>query len=466
MPRSDRAALRAIRQGPSLQDWLIGAVIPALGGFASRAWRRRRAWPPFEDPLTGLPDRHRFEEALKVAIDIPPRAGATHAVLLVELSGRTAIDDATWIEMARRLRLAVRVDDLIARWDGGSFAILSRHVAGPEAATGLVLRLLAAVEEMVPADGGRHGLGIAIGVTLFPQDGSGARDLIRKAGIALGCARRDGRHAIRFHQPAMDTRLRERERLEADLRAAIGTPALRPYYQPRVDLRSGAILGFEALARWHHPERGEVTPDRFIPIADDAGLIGALGDHLLRQAVADARLWPGEIPLAFNLSPVELADPGLAPRILAILAEAGLPPRRLELELSEGALAQDLAAVQSTLAPLRAAGVRIALDDFGAGDPSLHHLRSIRPDRIKIDRSLVGTMGRDREAAAIVGALIGLGAGLGLAITAEGVADEAERTLLIGQGCSEAQGFLFGRAVPAAEALALLLRPGLGDAGA
>ncbi len=420
-----------------------------------------------EDPLTGLPNRRQFDEALKAGIAAPPRAGAAHAVLMLDLNGFKRINDIhghpigdqALIQVARRLRMAVRGDDLIARLGGDEFAVLSRHVAGPEAATGLALRIMEMFEEMVPAGGGRHRLGIGIGVALFPQDGVEACELLRKADIALYRAKREGHSAVHFFEQEMDVRLREREQLEVDLRAAIGTVAMRPFYQPLVDIRSGAILGFEALARWNHPERGELEPDRFIPIADDTGLIGELGDHLLRQACRDARLWPGDVSLAFNLSPVQLRDTGLAHRILAILAETDLPPRRLELEVTECALVQDLPNAQTVLAGLREAGVRIALDDFGTGYSSLYHLRNFKLDRIKIDRSFVESMGHDPEAAAIVRALIGLGAGLGLQVTAEGVADDVQRIQLMHEGCREAQGFHFSRAVPAAEALALLLRP-------
>ena len=516
MPRPDLEALRTmvIRHRLSIQDMLIIAVLLALGALlawqydifpaqplrvqgemieldeglallalasalfagsrlrAQRRESRRRAAAEaearalaFEDPLTGLPNRRQFDDALKAAIDAPPRAGAAHAVLMLDLNGFKRINDIhghpigdeALIQVAARLRMAVRGDDLIARLGGDEFAVLSRHVAGPEAATGLALRIMEYFEEAVPAGRGRHWLGIGIGVALFPQDGSHARDLVRKADVALYRAKQEGHSAVHFFEQEMDVRLRERERLETDLRAAIGTAALRPFYQPLVDIRTGVIVGFEALARWNHPERGELEPARFIPIADDTGLIGALSDHLLRQACSDARLWPGDVLLSFNISPVQLRDTGLARRILRILAECGLPPERLELEVTESALVQDLGAAKSVLFGLREAGVRIALDDFGTGYSSLYHLRNFKLDRIKIDRSFIEIMGHDREAVTIVRALIGLGAGLGLEVTAEGVANDAQRALLMREGCRQAQGFHFSRAVPAADALAMLL---------
>ena len=466
---------RVIELDKSLALIAFGGTLFALSRLRaqSREARRRTAAEAearalaFQDPLTGLPNRRQFDDALKAAIAAPPRAGAAHAVLMLDLNGFKRINDIhghpigdeALIQVAMRLRMAVRGDDLIARLGGDEFAVLSRHVAGAEAATGLALRIMETFEEMVPAGGARHRLGIGIGVALFPQDGDAARELVRKADIALYRAKQEGRSAVHFFEQEMDVRLRERERLEADLRAAIGTSALRPFYQPLADIRTGRILGFEALARWNHPERGELEPDRFIPIADDTGLIGELSDHLLRQACRDARLWPGAVSLAFNLSPVQLRDAGLARRILAILAETGLSPHRLELEVTESALVQDLSLAQSSLSGLREAGVRIALDDFGTGYSSLYHLRNFKLDRIKVDRSFVESMGHDPEAAAIVRALIGLGAGLGLQVTAEGVADDMQRVQLLHEGCREAQGFHFSRAVPATEALALLLSP-------
>jgi len=466
---------RVIELDETLALLAFGGTLFALSRLRAQAREARRRTAAeaearalaFEDPLTGLPNRRQFDDALKAAIAAPPRAGAAHAVLMLDLNGFKRINDIhghsigdeALIQVATRLRMAVRGDDLIARLGGDEFAVLSRHVAGAEAATGLALRIMETFEEMVPAGGGRHRLGIGIGVALFPQDGDEARELLRKADIALYRAKQAGHSAVHFFEPEMDVRLRERTRLEADLRAAIGTSALRPFYQPFADIRTGKILGFEALARWNHPERGELEPDRFIPIADDTGLIGDLSDHLLRQACRDARLWPGVVSLAFNLSPVQLRDIGLAHRILAILAETGLSPHRLELEVTESALVQDLTAAQTVLAGLHEAGVRIALDDFGTGYSSLYHLRNFKLDRIKIDRSFVESMGHDPEAATIVRALIGLGTGLGLQVTAEGVADEVQRVQLMHEGCREAQGFHFSRAVPATEALALLLRP-------
>jgi diguanylate cyclase (GGDEF)-like protein len=417
-----------------------------------------------EDALTGLPNRRRFEQALQTALAAPPRAGASHAVLLLDLNGFKRINDVfghpagdeALIQVAARLRKAVRGDDLVARLGGDEFAILAHHLAGPEAATGIGLRVIEELAPPIPAGGGEHNIGTAIGVALAPRDAAVAPQLLRKADIALYRAKGENASAMRFFEPEMDATIRERDQLERALRAALGTTALRTEYQPLIDLKTGRIEGFEALARWTHGELGEIEPDRFIPIADDCGLIGPLTEHLLRKACRDAAAWPHEVTLSFNISPAQLKDRTLGLRLLGILGETGLAPNRLEIEITESALVRDLEAAQDILGGIREAGVKIALDDFGTGYSSLYHLRNFKLDKIKIDRSFVSELGHDRDAAAIVRALIGLGQGLDLAVTAEGVEDAEQQALLIQQGCRQAQGFLFSRAVPADEALRLL----------
>ncbi len=302
----------------------------------------------------------------------------------------------------------------------------------------------------------RHMVGAAIGIALTPQDGVSKQEVMRKADIALYRAKGQGHLAMRFFEEEMDASIRERDFLERELRDAIAARSLRPFYQPLVDLKTGQITGFEALARWTHPTLGEIEPNRFIPIADDCGLIGELTDLLLRQACSDAAQWPAPLLLSFNISPVQLRDRTLGLKLMRILADTGLPPQRLEIEITESALVQDMEAAQAILGSLRDAGVRIALDDFGTGYSSLYHLRNFKLDKIKIDRSFVEAMTYDRDSAAIVHALIGLGSGLSLAVTAEGVEDAQQQKMLIEQGCQQAQGFLFSRAVPADEVADLL----------
>jgi diguanylate cyclase (GGDEF)-like protein len=418
----------------------------------------------FHDALTGLPNRRQFDDALKTAVAALPRAGASHAVLMLDLNGFKrvndvfghAVGDEVLIRVAGRLSQCVREGDLVARLGGDEFAILSRHVSGPEAATGLALRIIESLDTAVAAGGADHAVGTAIGIALAPQDGDDPVELLRKADIALYRAKAEGRSALRFFETDMDGHVQERDKLERELRAAIEAGEIQPFYQPLMDLKSGRIRGFEALARWTGPNLKTIGPDRFIPIAEDTGLIGPLTDMMLERACTDAANWPAKLELAFNVSPVLLRDSAFALRVLAILARTGFAPGRLELEITESALVRDLQAAQTCLGGLRSAGVRIALDDFGTGYSSLYHLRNFQVDRLKIDRSFVESMARDKNSAAIVRALVGLGEGLGLEVTAEGVETAAQQRLLIDQGCGQAQGFLYSEALCADEALAFM----------
>jgi EAL domain-containing protein (putative c-di-GMP-specific phosphodiesterase class I) len=280
--------------------------------------------------------------------------------------------------------------------------------------------------------------------------------LVRKAAIALYQAKLELGSAFSFFEPAMDAFLRERDLIERELRVAITAGVVRPYFQPMMDLGTNRVVGFEALARWTHPEFGEISPDRFIQVAERCGLINALTDQILRRAIEAAGDWPPEISLSINISPLQLKDESLAARILLLLRETGLSPHRLEIELTESALVQNLEGAQKALGALRAAGVRIALDDFGTGYSSLYHLRNFKVDSIKIDRSFIEDLEEAPETAALVRGLMGLGHGLGLKVTAEGVEESAQARVLLAQGCDLAQGYLYGRAMSAADACTFL----------
>jgi len=418
------------------------------------------------DALTGLSNRRDFEQGLNEAAASPPGADRVHAVLILDLNGFKTVNDvyghATGDDLltivAQRLSAAKRDVDLLARLGGDEFAVIARHLAGPEAATSIALRILKSLEEPIDIGSNRHRVGCGIGVALLPRDASTADEILRKADIALYKAKAEKRSAFRFFEADMDRHSREREFLERELGAAIGTSALRPWYQPIVDLRTQEIIAFEALARWTHPKLGNIPPDRFIPIAEDCGLMRELSDSLLRCACRDALTWPDNVTLSFNISPVQLKEKTLGLRILSILGESGLMPQRLQIEITESALVQDLDAAKQVLGSLREAGVRIALDDFGTGYSSLYHLRNFKFDTIKIDRSFVESMNSENESAAIVRALTGLGHGLGLTITAEGIELSDQQNTLLKQGCQQGQGFLFSHAVPNHETLGLLSR--------
>jgi diguanylate cyclase (GGDEF)-like protein len=449
----------------------LGLVWAMLRLFQERRETARRAAAEheirtlaFHDPLTGLPNRRQFDEALKAGVAAPPGADTAHGVLMLDLNGFKnvndvyghAVGDEVLIHVAGRLMRAVRHGDMVARLGGDEFAVLATQLSGPEAATGLALRIIDELSPTVIAGEREHNIGAAIGIALTPQDGTDPAELMRKADVALYRAKGLGRSAMRFFEPEMDVHARERDHMERELRQAVDAELIAPFYQPLVDLKTGRVQEFEALARWTHPQMGSIEPSRFIPLAEDCGLIARLTDMLFARACDDAIEWPADVTLAFNISPVLLHDPGFPLRIMAALGRSGLQPQRLELEITESALVRDLDAAQSVLGALRAAGIRIALDDFGTGYSSLYHLRNFKLDKIKIDRSFIDAMAVDPDSAAIVRALVGLGAGLGLDVTAEGVETEEQRQLLAAQGCVQGQGFLYSEAVGAADALALL----------
>jgi diguanylate cyclase (GGDEF)-like protein len=407
------------------------------------------------DPLTGLANRRALEKAVKMATDAPPGAQEFHALFMIDLNGFKKINDVfghpegddVLAAVAARLREVMRERDVLARLGGDEFAIVAHHLSGAEGATNIAVRIQTALQQPIENDGHTHRVSAGVGVALIPRDGNEATEIIRKADIALYRAKSAPQGALRFFEEDMDRHVRERDFLERELSTAIGTDALRPWYQPITDLKRARVVEFEALARWMHPTLGDIPPDRFIPIAESCGLMKDLSDWLLRCAARDAMSWPSDITLSFNISPSQLKDPALTLRIMQILGETGLSPSRLEIEITESAIVQDLDSARTVLTSLRDAGIRIALDDFGTGYSSLYHLRMFKLDKIKIDRSFVHAMETEPESAAIVRALMGLGHGLGLTVTAEGIETTGELDALTKAGCEEGQGFLFSKAV-------------------
>jgi diguanylate cyclase (GGDEF)-like protein len=410
-----------------------------------------------QDPLTGLPNRRSFNDAIKAALNAPPRTEGAHALFALDLNGLKQINDTygqragdeALAIVAQRLLTSARIGGMVARVGDHEFAMLATHIAGAEAATGIARRLTEGINPPIVIGGVRHQLSMGSGICLFPFAGNAVEEIMRRADMAMSNAKGDRTSSIRFFDPEMDRHVRERESLERELHAAIANSEILPYFQPLVDLKTKQVIGFEALARWQHASLGEVSPSRFIPIAEDSGFINRLTDQLLHAAAKTAMTWPAAVRLSFNISPVQFKDRTLYARVLAILNESGLPPRRLEIEITESALVQDLEAAQHVLGALRKIGVRIALDDFGTGYSSLYHLRNFKIDTIKIDRSFVQNMGVERESAEIVSALLGLGKGLGLTVVAEGVESRNQEVALVQQGCQEGQGILFGEAVSA-----------------
>jgi diguanylate cyclase (GGDEF)-like protein len=422
---------------------------------------RRARELALQDSLTGLPNCRQLDHDLKVAIAAPPRTEGAHSVLMLDLNNFKDVNDAyghavgdeVLTNVAERLRRAVRDGDLVVRSGGDEFVILARHLTDAEEATSIALRVIEKIEQPITIGSTSHRIEVAIGIALIPQDGKDEMEIMRKADIAMYRAKAEPGSAFRYFEVEMDSRALERVLIERELRAAIRNGAVRADFQPLINLRTRQVVGFEALARWTHPTLGKVPPDRFIPIAESCGLINELSDQLLRQAACVAYQWPQDVTLSFNISPAQLKDPTLGLRVLSILAETGLSPHRLEIEITESALVQDLEGAQCILGGLRHAGVRIALDDFGTGYSSLYHLRNFKIDKIKIDRSFIHNMENEPEASKLVCALLGFGHGLGMTVTAEGVEQLAQAASLLEHGCDQAQGYLYGHAMPAADTI-------------
>jgi predicted signal transduction protein with EAL and GGDEF domain len=329
-------------------------------------------------------------------------------------------------------------------------------LARPEDAVLLARRLLEAIGDPFLLDGHSVVVGASIGIAMAPGDGDESEKLLKNADMALSRAKNDSRGTFSFFEAGMDARAQSRRKIEIDLRDAIQNDVLRPYYQPLIDLSTGHITGFEALVRWPHSERGMISPAEFIPVAEETGLINGLGGLMLRRACMDAALWPDDVRVAVNLSPLQFRVGNLLSIVMDALKQSGLPAKRLELEITETLLLEKSDQVLATLHALRTLGVRISMDDFGTGYSSLSYLRSFPFDKIKIDQSFVRDLGANRDAQAIVRSIISLGIGLGVTITAEGVETEAELRCLRAEGCHEGQGFLFSRARPNAEIVELL----------
>jgi diguanylate cyclase (GGDEF)-like protein len=418
------------------------------------------------DPLTGLPNRRFFEEKLEECLGTTSAADQV-ALLMLDLDGFKAVNDThghavgdqALSEFARRVSVIVRADGFLARVGGDEFAIIMPKINSLDDPTNLARRIAAAVAEPFVVEDMTAEFGVGIGIAIAPNDGVHADDLVRRADRALCRAKAAGRSSVRFFESEMDTHVERRIKLERDLRSAITSNGIVPYYQPLVSLDGNRIIGFEALARWEDGDFGFVPPDVFIPIAEQTGLISALGDQLFRHACLDANAWPASFVLAFNVSPIQLRDPTLGLRLLSILGQTGFSPRRLEIEITESALVENVGVAQIVIDELRQAGVRIALDDFGTGYATLSQLLSFHLDKIRIDRSFVSRLDKSGESQVIVRAILGLAKGFGLTTTAEGVEDAGQLAYLKANGCTEGQGYLFSKAVPATDIPALINRP-------
>jgi diguanylate cyclase (GGDEF)-like protein/PAS domain S-box-containing protein len=427
-----------------------------------KAAQRRIEHLARHDALTDLPNRALLDERLDHALHRARRGGEGVAVAALDLDRFKAVNDIfghaegdrVLQRVADILRGSVRATDTVARIGGDEFVVVQVGVAQPAGAEALTQRILDAFAEQMDMALDPMAVGVSIGVALSPDDGSDAVSLRQAADIALYRAKAVGRGVACFHDAGMDHDVLERRRLESDLRHAIRQGELSVVYQPLVETGDGGRSGYEALCRWTHAERGPISPELFIPLAEDTGSILSIGEWVLREACREAATWNETLSVAINISPVQLRVPAVADMILGVLTETGLSASRLELEVTETAFLKDREIVLATLHRLKAAGVRVVMDDFGTGYSSLSNLQSFPFDKIKIDRSFIGAMEDDDAARSIVRAIVGIGRSLNLPVVAEGVETEAQHRMVREEGCPQAQGYYFGRpgAAPKGEA--------------
>jgi diguanylate cyclase (GGDEF)-like protein/PAS domain S-box-containing protein len=419
---------------------------------------RRAQYLALHDPLTDLPNRELLNERLEQAITGASRRGDMAALLLLDLDRFKDINDTLGHpagdrllkEVAVRLGACVREVDTVARIGGDEFAIVQVGIRDATEAQLLSRRLLELFQTPLELDGHESLVTVSIGIALIPTDASIPAKLLQLADIALYRAKEEGRNASRFFEPEMDARLQRRKSVERDLRLALSRDELELFYQPKISLLNDELAGVEALVRWRHPERGLVPPGEFISVAEETGLILQLGEWVLRTAARQAALWPG-LQMSVNISPAQFRQPDLVPVVRNALRESGLPPHRLELEVTESVLIQQPDAAAKLLSDLKTLGVRMAMDDFGTGYSSLSYLQRFQFDKIKVDRSFIAAIGTEPSAAAIIRAVINLASSLGMLTCAEGVETNEQLDTLRREGCSEVQGYLFGKPMPAAE---------------
>ncbi|WP_245524192.1 bifunctional diguanylate cyclase/phosphodiesterase [Methylobacterium nonmethylotrophicum] len=414
----------------------------------------RIAYLAHHDALTGTPNRTSFNRRLEQEIALARAAGRPLAVLCADLDRFKEVNDlfghAAGDALLRAVCAAITAvlgpGQMLARLGGDEFAVLAPNLDAA-AAEALGEAILAALRGAETGPAGAIAAA-SLGIALYPHDGEEPETLMIQADTALYRAKQEGRGRLRFYEARMGVQVRERRRLEHDLRHAVERGQLRVVYQPQTRIDSGETVGFEALLRWHHPERGTVPPNLFIPISEETGSILGIGEWVLRETCREAASWEKPLRIAVNVSAVQLHAPGFSELVHEILFTTGLAPARLELEITETALIRDLPRALATLRRVKALGVRIAMDDFGTGYSSLSNLRAFPFDKIKIDASFTRAVDSSEQAATIVRTVLGLGRGLGLPVLAEGVETRGELAFLDAEACHEAQGYLFGRPAP------------------
>jgi diguanylate cyclase (GGDEF)-like protein/PAS domain S-box-containing protein len=411
------------------------------------------------DALTGLANRAILLEKAEEALARLRQGGGGFNIFMLDLdlfkdvndSLGHPVGDELLKAVARRLSACARETDTVARLGGDEFAILETTTGNNQRESAIVTanRLLQAVSVPYDLDNHQIDIGTSIGIVLAPEHGTDIDQLMKSADLALYKAKAEGRNKYRIFEAAMGADAASRRALELDLRNALIQSEFELYYQPIVDIKTRDVASVEALVRWHHPQRGMISPNDFIPIAEETGLINALGEWVLHKACADAASWPPHIKVAVNLSPVQFRKGNLVDTVSSVLTESGLPPQRLELEITESVLMQGSDENIGILHQLRGLGISIVLDDFGTGYSSRSYLRIFTFDKIKIDRSFVNELSKNADCAAIVSAVASLGMSLDVGTVAEGVETEDQLALVRAAGCTHAQGFLFGKPCPA-----------------
>jgi diguanylate cyclase (GGDEF)-like protein len=410
------------------------------------------------DALTDLPNRVLFQEQLEAAL-ARLVDGEQLALFYIDIDEFKSVNDLLGHRIgdellksvAGSLKNCLDETDIVARLGGDEFAVVQTVVKCSEDVSALAGRIYQTIREPYECLGHLVTTDASIGIALASQNGIGVEELLKNADLAMYSAKAAGRRTHRFFEPEMDVRMKARRSLEIDLRRAIVDGAFEVYYQPIIDLRSNRISGCEALVRWHHPQRGFISPAEFIPVAEETGLINQLGEWVLTTACAEAATWPSTIKIAVNVSPIQFRGDAFALKVVAALAASGLSAHRLELEITEAVLIRDDDAALAILHQLRALGVRIALDDFGTGYSSLSYLQRFPFDKIKIDRCFIKDIAEPSGSPCIVQAVVSIASTRHITTTAEGVETEEQREILRGLGCTEMQGYLFSSAKPAAE---------------
>ncbi len=470
-PRGALVALCRPPRLPTPEDLVLLETASKLAGVAidQKELTDRLAWQAQHDELTGLPNRRLFEERLRQALSAARQKGQGLALLGIDLDRFKQVNDTLGHSLgdrllrivAKKLENAVRPGDLIARMGGDEFTIIATDLTDPRHVSQVADRLLAVMREPIEVDGYELFVTGSIGISTFPQDGTDAATLQRSADIAMYRAKALGRNAFQTFTAELNAAAAERLALETLLRRALENQEIDVHFQPEVSFSRG-LVGFEALIRWNHPRLGSVPPSKFIPVAEESGLVVPLGTWVLREACRQLAAWgrlAAGLRMAVNVSPVQFVQADLVEMVASAVQESGVEPHRLELELTESMVMRDYESSSQKLTQLRQLGVSIAIDDFGTGYSSLSHLHRLPIDTLKIDQSFVRELRPVGGSRPLVDAVVALARSLDLSVVAEGVETPEQLSMLATAGCERVQGYLLGRARSGAETERLLALP-------